>query len=66
MRECWVIEEQDKKTDAWRAVMTFVGQPPAEETRRRWYSEYTHRVVRYVPADTVAQVAAPPQEDRKP
>lgn len=66
MRECWVIEEQDKETDEWFTVDVTVDREHAQQMLKLWKSDYPHRVVRYVPADTVAQVAAPPQEDRKP
>ena len=56
MRECWVIEEQDKETDEWFAVDVTVDGEHARRRLREWLSEYTHRVVRYVPADTLAQV----------
>lgn len=64
MRECWVIEEQDTETDEWFTVEAHANRDVAETHRHRWVSEYPHRVVRYVPADTVAQVIAPPHEDR--
>ena len=66
MRECWVIEEQDTETDEWFAVEAHANRDVAEAHLHRWVSEYPHRVVRYVPADVVAQVVAPPQEDREP
>ena len=62
MRECWVIEEHDKETDKWFAVDVTGNEPHAQQLLTEWRGEYSHRVVRYVPADTVAQVIAPPQE----
>lgn len=56
MRECWVIEEQDKETDEWYGVDSHGTREVAETNLRRWASDYKQRVVRYVPADTVAQV----------
>lgn len=61
MRECWVIEEQDIETDEWFTVEAHANRDVAETHRHRWVSEYPHRIVRYVPVDTLA-----PQEDREP
>ena len=62
MRECWVIEEQDKETDEWRTEITFEHEDAAVEACKRWQSDYKHRVVRYVPEDVVAQVGWQPIE----
>jgi len=66
MRECWVIEEQHDTGD-WYVIYSG-GKVSAEEVLARWPStpENPKRLVRYVPADTLAQVPAPPQEDREP
>ena len=66
MRECWVIEEQNDHGD-WYVIYSG-GKCTSEEELARWPStpENPKRLVRYVPADTVAQVPTPPQEDREP
>ena len=64
MRECWAIEEQDTETDEWFTVEAHANRDVAETHRHRWVSEYPHRVVRYVPDDTVAQVIASPSARR--
>ena len=55
MRECWVIEEQDKETDAWFGVELYHSEAHAKVKLREWVSEYPHRVVRYVPDEAVAR-----------
>jgi len=57
MRECWMIEEQETETEEWFAVEVWHHRWQADESLRRWNSTYPRRVVRYVPADTLAMVA---------
>lgn len=54
MRECWVIEEHDKETDEWFAVDVTGNEPHAQQLLKEWRGEYSHRVVRYVPAEGLA------------
>ena len=56
MRECWVIEEQNKETGAWFCVELYHSEAHAKVKLREWVSEYPHRVVRYVPAEGLAAI----------
>ena len=56
MRECWAVEKMAPKTGEWVTLIVYRSEMAAAIARAGMSKSAEYRVVRYVPADTVAQV----------